>query len=654
MITLRLGVHHVQEAECRRLLEAIAKYPGCCDEVWLTTLYGFPPMEKHHATYDLWRTAAKAMRESGLRVSVQISNTIGHGQYMQSQDCTGLNNKSIEVQHMVGHDGAEAEYCFCVNDPVFRAYTKSVVMVYSEIQPHTVWLDDDLRPEWHAPADFGCFCPRCMRLFNERHHTAYTREELSERINAGSERENWAQFIRDNLYDFTKMLTEAIISVSPNSTMGYQYPAGSVYTGEGNPYIYQAMLDGSGRAPKSRPGHGFYSDLNPIGMVEKAYRIAYANSALPEYVSEMRPEIENTPDVPFGKSIYGTLVESSLYLAYGCNALSYAAIMTTYESMDWHEGLLKGFAEHRTYWQRLIDAGQKTKLGGVAIAGSENLYLHAPLENEKPFDWTVHRWPSAAPTAQYGMPLGFDRDTAQVIMLTPELAEVMPIEDIEALKKRPVITETKAIDILMRRGVDFGLTLQPLDLPTISEMFTEHPVNEGIAGQKWRAGFINVSKWLLSGRAMEPISLYVSNVDGHEYGVAGAIIQMNGAKWAVIGSGLTDTVISSARRAHILNATDYVCGHTLPAMVLNADKLIVIPRIDENGRCVCVSVLNYGIGPTEEPIGILIRNPASEQFTYHNQDNETTTPEVRRAEKGMLVTIPALNGWSIGTVFVEK
>lgn len=112
MLTQRLGSRQNDEY-MESVLQIIKDHPGSCDEVWFATEYGFPPLERHaEAVENIIRSADK-FRKAGIRVSLQLSNTIGHGEYMANRDCSGLLYEGSEVEHMVDDDGKFAEYCFC-------------------------------------------------------------------------------------------------------------------------------------------------------------------------------------------------------------------------------------------------------------------------------------------------------------------------------------------------------------------------------------------------------------------------------------------------------------------------------------------------------------------------------------------------------------
>ena len=121
MLTQRLGSNTQKDpAYIDEFIRAVTAHPGCCDEVWLATDYGFPKLDTHRKAAEILAQQAEKLRAAGLRVSLQLSNSIGHGEYMSAQDCTGLVYDGSPVEHMVGHDGTVAGYAFCWNGKHFR------------------------------------------------------------------------------------------------------------------------------------------------------------------------------------------------------------------------------------------------------------------------------------------------------------------------------------------------------------------------------------------------------------------------------------------------------------------------------------------------------------------------------------------------------
>ena len=68
-------------------VKAATKYQGACDNVWLATMYGYPPKKTHQELAAYHETVAARFREKGVSVSLQLSNTFGHGECQFYSPC---------------------------------------------------------------------------------------------------------------------------------------------------------------------------------------------------------------------------------------------------------------------------------------------------------------------------------------------------------------------------------------------------------------------------------------------------------------------------------------------------------------------------------------------------------------------------------------
>ena len=324
---------------------------------------------------------------------------------MSARDCSGLVYEGSPAENMVGHRGERADYCFCWRGAHVREYVRQELSLYAAaVQPDTVWIDDDLRATNHFPVEYGCFCETCLAQFCARYGVEISREALVRAINRGEAvwRARWVEFVREGLRDFTDEMARAIHAVSPDSAIGLQGCAHGAYTGYGYDFLYSAMREATGKPPKSRPGGGAYNDHNPLAFLEKAVLLNWQNEMLPAYVREIRPEIENLPDVPYGKSIPGTILETTLYLACGANAMSYAMLMNDYEPMAWHAQMLAGFARHRPYWQALAAANEGTAQAGLIAVTAREGWKRPLAEGEADFAWSREAYADALPAHARG------------------------------------------------------------------------------------------------------------------------------------------------------------------------------------------------------------------------------------------------------------
>ncbi|MCL1794456.1 MAG: hypothetical protein FWG34_11375 [Oscillospiraceae bacterium] len=667
MLTQRLGLKtQKDERFIDDLLDAALRHPGCLDEVWLATEYGFPPISVHEKTALSLAKTAKRFREAGIRVSLQVSNTIGHGEYMKFMDCTGLVHEGSPAEKMVGPDGTEAGYCFCWNGGHFREYTEETAALYAKLlQPHAIWFDDDLRAGNHNPVNYGCFCDCCIKKFNALHDSKFMREELVHEINFGEPvwRRRFVAFIRDGLREFAKSTAKAAIKQSPESRLGYQHGSPGGYAGYGLEYIFDALREAGGKQIMSRPGGGAYDDHDPGELLKKSFHLSWQNRMLPDYVAERRPEIENLPYAAYGKTAGGTCLETALYLASGSTAMSYAMLMFDHEPMAWHEKTLARFAFHRPYWQRLSERSKNTRQAGLQLVLHKHMWEKKLAKGEENFNWAHEPIYGATVLARTGIPLSFDETHSPVYLLHEDMAATLDDGEVTELLAAPVVTSGAALALLSKRGFRFGASAEAVSTRQVYEIYTSHPVNGESGGRTWNQFFSFAFGYRLidlDGNT-EVLGRYASDLpdlgEGDlPHGIANAIVQTGaGAKWAVFGYTPWNAVISHEKRNQILRAADYIGKNRMPAYISTPQQAILLPREDEYGNTASVSVLNCTIDESEE-LDLIVRRPAGTRAVWVSQScpaKEANLP-IKRREDGWLVRPPILKPWEIGTVFVEK
>ena len=339
------------------------------------------------------------------------------------------------------------------------------------------------------PVHFGCFCDDCIQRFNNRYASSFSREELVHEINYGELvwRERYVTFLRDGLSDFVYQLSRVVAEVSPESYMGYQYCAYGGYTGYDFSYIFDAMRSATGKPPKCRPGGGAYDDHNPNNQVNKALFINWQNAMLPDYVTEIRPEIENLPDVVYGKTIAGTCFETSLYLAYGSNAMSYAMLMNDYEPMEWHSRMLGEFARHRLYWSRLAELSSHTVQAGLQMILTPSMWKRRLSQDEAPFSWSYEPWDEGTQLYSTAIPLAIGKSRNPVCLLHGRVASMLSDQELIGLLDKPVMTDGAALEVYQSRGLgsQFSACAEGIDTEKFYEEFLLHPINGDFAGRKW-------------------------------------------------------------------------------------------------------------------------------------------------------------------------
>lgn len=662
MLTQRLGFNLQKNSEyIDEFIKTVKMNPGSCDEVWLSSNYGFPPLETHKKSAEVLLKTTEKLRAAGIRVSLQISNTIGHGQYMSALDCSGLVYDGSDVEKIVGDDGTVADYAFCWNSENFRKYTLEAIKPYLAVNPYAVWIDDDFRASNHAPVSHGCFCDNCIKKFNEKYGYSFSRDELVSQITIGKlhVRENYVAFMRETLGEFMFLISKTVHELCPETKMGLQHYSGGTYTGSGLAFLFDAMLAGTGFTPLSRPGGGVYNDLNPTDILRKARSISWQMSLLPEYIEEVRPEIENLPDTPFSKSPVGTAFESSVYFAYGSTAMSYAMLMKDYEPLSFHNKTLGGFTRCKPYWEKLVNINKSTVPGGLVAVSSKNEWLCEIKPDDKPFAWCTENYEVYDVLTSTAIPTTFGETANPVFLLHPKYAQVMSLDEAEYLMDKPVVTDGETLRILEERGFRFSASASPVDTSMLYEIYSNHTVNSGFVGKSWDESFYILKGSTISGEC-EILGLYdtsskncpANSAGEYPYGIADAIVKTEkGSKWAVFGHSPWNNNISTNRRNQILNAADYISGNRLPAILMSPQKAVLLPRESKDGLTACVSIINCTVGKTESLL-LKIRRPLHGRLMFMAPGmDEPTKLDCRCVDDDLLVTTPAIDAWSIGTVF---
>ncbi len=655
MLTQRLGSETQKNPEfIDSLINEIKKHPGSCDEVWFATDYGFPPLEKHAADALALTESAEKFRKAGIRVSLQLSNSIGHGQYMCSRDCTGLVGPDSKVGKMVDADGTKADYCFCWNDEYFRNYTFSALRYYLRaVKPYSVWVDDDLRAVNHDPVRHGCFCDGCMEKFNSRYGTDFDREGLVKAIHKDIEiRKKHVEFLRSSLYDFTYHLGLVIHEELPQCRMALQNCANGGYTGHGIGFLFDAMKDATGLDPAYRAGGGSYNDYSPADFINKSSFLAYQNMLLPDYVTEKRPEIESLPDVVFGKSIAGTCFETSCYLANGSTAMSYAILMNDYEPMSWHGEMLAAFAKHRPYWEKLSEVSKRGTVSGLTPFFPKTAYL---IKSKKPFDYSHEEIFFAEGLRYCAVPVAFTDKEAPVYVINGKVAEALSSDEAEFLLGKNVICDGKAVEALAARKIIKDIGARQVNVQLMRELFTDHPVNKGMEGRKWGGQIWRHNDYEIFGENLEAITQYFTQSTGELKicGTASAIYTTEkGAKWAVFGFDLWERTKSTEKRTQLLNACKYISGSGFAAELLSPLQACIYPVVDKNNKCIAVSIVNCTVGESGE-LTLKVRNPAGNKFSFMGQTAPLTEINAEQTAKNEYeLSLPSIPGWSVATVFI--
>ncbi len=665
----RLG-SKIDDTYIDKYIEQILHNSGSCDVIWFSTCYGFPPISKHEKTAQIMFSAAKKFRESGIRVELQLSNTIGHGEYMSSEDCSGLVYEGSPVEKMVGHDGTIAEHCFCWRGEILTQYIKDELKCYLKIQPDCVWIDDDFRAFSHMPVLYGCFCDNCISAFNKKYNTDFTREKLVDEVlyRSSEARRQYIEFTREGLAMLMREISKTIHSCCPNTAIGIQQTPFPAMTGIDTDFLFDVIYEETGILPKVRPGDGCYDDHIPNNILDKAVRIEYQNVHAPSYIKYICGEIENLPFSVFGKSPSGTAFETSCYLAYGCTDMSYSMMMEINEDMSYYAKIFDVFSKCHKYWEKVSEGNKRSVASGFRYYLPEN-YILKPLEEGKEFGDLNPNYNGADLLRRDAIAVTFFKNSDCAILLHPDIAKIISDEEVRCLMELPVITDGETIDILKKRGFEFDISITSIpekDIVRLYEKLMPHktkPANFDI----WKSNFFTKGRmetYSLSaeGKETEVLGVYANsgevspyfNNDAAPYGIAETVIKTSlGGKWAILGYQPWKGIINSYKREQLLNIGEYITDKKFGVRLLTAFPVVLLPREDEDGKTVMVSLINVTVGESDY-LELFVKKPYGDKFILMQQNGEEEIIKSRKTEGGYILTIPKIKPWSVVTLFSNK
>ena len=651
MISIRTVYTH-KNPPFKDYIDKMVEIGNCCDEVWIYT-YFYDTMENHKRHVEALRPIVKDLKEKGMRVVIENAQTMGHS-------ATGIGIEGWE--RLVGSDGFTATSAYCPVGKNFTAHMTEVMKLYASLEPYAIALDDDFRLDSRWPGYYGCFCDNCIKEFNEKYGTSYTREEVTNAMLTDLDvREKYINHNMDHMVAWAKAMAEAAVSVCKGISICIENCYHGQYLGDNLNPIFKAVYDVTGKPVHIRSGGYFYNDHNPLGVFDKVINNSWPHSILGDFVGIRRPEIENANHLVLGKSIGGTCIESSLNLAYGCNGLNYSIVASGSESLEARAAMLRAFRDHRSYWQGLIDDqvtadGEKTGVAGLRLAYFQDMWkVIVPGDSAEEFMWSnAHKTCSYKDSGREmilkGIPITYEDDFCGAYLLHPDIVSRLSDDNLRFLLTQRVLTDGVALQKLAERG--FGD-----QLPTVSndggygEVYTDHEANGRCAGL---CGCMDSYE----GPQRQTFTLKPNCVALAHYGnpdrVSSVLITTEtGGTWIADGLGLWNKIANGVKRSRTALVAQYLSGDKVPARLESDDRIALIVRAKKDGTFVSATLQNTTVGDSY-PVVVAVKADKDAEFVFSSPKREDVACPSEYKNGEHFVHVPELTAWQTGTLRIKK
>lgn len=638
------------QRDLAELIETLKACPTACDEVWFCTYWGFPSLEVHRQHAEMISQAAEQIRALGIQPGLQIANTLGHGSSPLFPE------EGAQWPLMMDELGRTAFPAPCPRSPELHHYIDQMSRHYAAANLSSAWIDDDLRISHHGAIRNGCFCEVCLGEFSQEQGTTYTRDRLREelsRSDAGAVRLAWSMFSGRSLGGIARTIARAFHEVCPATRLGMQQIEHETFLDSGPDWmpIHESLASETRQPTGARLGSGNYTDHSPRQFIRKAFLINRQISRLPDTVRQICPEIDNFTHNRFGKSAHGTVIEGSLALAMGCNSLSYAILCSDHESPDYHRRLLDKIASYRPFWETYAERTRETFAAGIEIPLSPHHAARPLAAGEEPFRWASIEMNPMYQLAPLGLPFCAASPQASGAILHADAVPGLSDDELKVILSRGAMMNGSAAFQIQERGLGdlLGVRVKRIERVDVYERMTSDPLNGPFTGKSWMLWLeSSVPAFLLEplDASARALGEYVG-LTNEPAGIATSLAENAlGGRVAVFGYFDWVPDPSSARRNQYLAAADWISHERLPVICHSPSQVLLVPRVNAEGKLVSVFVLNASIEPLEF-LDLELRQTVAPNARWHIPEGAleplTSIPDGR-------YRVPSLAAWTCGYI----
>lgn len=653
-----------------RAARCIRENPGCFDDVWVNSLSVYAPRDQHRKSIERASAAADVLRKTGVTVSLQISETIGHGGGVYRP--AGFEQGPEDW--MVGADGQTAESICCPTGERFLAYTAEICGQYAAaLLPFTCYIDDDLRMQNHGRLRYGCFCPRCLELFSARTGSPWTRKVLAAGLTAtGREvplRLEWMKFNQERMAVLAGRIAREIHRKSPKTVMGIQTCVFTEqYNGVDFTPVYRALSMESGHPARVRIGAGAYRDHDPDQLVLKALSLgnSAANAVESGFVDHICSEIENYPVTALSKSSYGTALEALLGIAFGCRSVSAQLGQLFLMPDNVPEKFFRRLAAWRGVCEKVSALHDDCRFDGFNLYHSlSDAARPVSAEGQDPWNWSCASiLEEVRHLMNSGVPVNWNDygKTPTPYVVTLSGARGMDEAELHRVVRAGALFSGDAFCELERRGLTGFAGVVSKREPAIRMergVFCDFAMSGGRVGEYHPVPLFGANPLAFEIRpdsVAVPLLRYHNSLDGAEYAV-GAWRWENPeyGRMAVIGTPGAFTGEYNPGMLELLrNLLDFLGACPAGVRAEDCARIVLIPAVERHsGRTRGVTVLNVGIEPLET-IRLRVRRPASRAWMWRVPEHEPSglIPE-KGTEEEISLLLPGLPAWGAGVLIAE-
>lgn len=409
---------------------------------------GKVPIDKAAAfceTYDRFRDKLSSM---GIPSGVLVQATIGHGWVL---------GEMFPYERYVGLTDGEEQRVVCPYDEGFRDYIYRAMRTIASHKPAHIMVDDDFR--LMARQGGGCACPLHMKHFNRLAGTAFTREELLERLRENTrEAEQYSDLFvatqREALVDCAKRMRAGIDSVDAH------IPGSFCTVGNNAEFAREIapVLSGAGHPVVVRINNGNYTAAGSRYLSSAFFRAAAQIEKLRGVADVILAETDTCPQNRYSTSASMLHAHFTGSLLEGASGAKHWITRLLAHEMQSGEAYRRVLSRYHGFYQALSDLAPRLSWRGCRIPLMKEPLVRAGTNVNTGFD-NYTGW-GLSVLERLGLPMYFSSKDGGILCLDGKV-NLSDEEIRRALGKSVFLASNSAKELEDRGfGSDLGVSVR--------------------------------------------------------------------------------------------------------------------------------------------------------------------------------------------------
>lgn len=587
-------------------------------------------------------------REHGVSAGINHLVTLGHLD-------ENLDNSLDEPwQRLVDVSGKVAQGSFCISDSRMRDYVIKLYHALSAARPEFIWVDDDVRMEWHPPVTHSCFCELCLSKFSRQNGREWSRETLAAAFNEGSLQErlalrkDWLIHNREYMLDVLGTIRNAVDEIDPSIELGYM--SSSLHYSGADFENWALALCGEKslqeRPVKWRPGGGFYIDDTPISLLGKMNDVGAQIARLPQELCDIQYEHENFPYQRISKSSTIFVAEIAAAIGAGCTGVALNVMGLSEGSIAEYDVYYDTMQQCTAFFDKAVATFGRSGCEGLGLSFVPDTYAAVSPGKE----WPKVVVPNVNDLSQIGLPMAYNTSGSRVTILVGDVTLQWSREELLKILAGGVLMDGVALQHLSALGLNehVGFAIQGGKEHDTIERFFDDPLNGVYTGwtRDVRPSFWNETAHLLApltadSRTLSEIIDFKSRIAGIGSGVYENTL---GGRVAVMGYFPWRMVNSLAKTAQLKSLCRWLSRDTIPAYIASYSRAALWCRRDASGRT-ALMVMNVSLDVQALTLRVLATECAPQMCLTDMNGVEKVLTATDDDEKYRTFTIEPLGVW---------